>query len=497
MDMKRKIFLSLVLLSILFVGCKHDNGIGKFVNAPCPIKVPDGLIDSGKFSYGYIKVPEFHNKPDGKTIELAVAVLKCQSDSATHEPLVLVTGGPGMSDIDAFVPDLFGDMGTLFLNNRDIIIIELRGLKYSKPNLLCPEIDNLQIYLVDKNLTTDEIIDLYMDTLKSVYTRFEGEGINLSAYNDYEIASDIVFVMEQLGHKKFSIFGSSFGTLVTQHLLLNHSEHLVSATMNAVVDINKGLIGMHSNSIKTLDAIFEKCKNDNKLNQAYPDLKNRFLALLKRLNEKPDTLEVKYAKDDKIYKVVFNGNKLAVWVFGQMYWDAQLPSTLHKILSGDYSQIINSPGMIFPLQDFSNGLSLSIILSEYSNFEGEDIPLNNEYVDYVKGCGTMIFTPYFLNKAKRVWKVKDLQNKSISLVSDVPTLMYSGEMDHVCPPIYAMELSKKLKNSHLYVFPGIAHSPIDFGTCGIMMMKEFIDNPTKAPDSSCMQEFNSGFNLPE
>jgi len=180
-----------------------------------------------------------------------------------------------------------------------------------------------------------------------------------------------------------------------------------------------------------------------------------------------------------------------------MYWDAQIPSTLDKILSGDYSQIIQNPGMIFPLNEFSYGLSLSILLSEYSNIEDDAIPLNNEYVDYVKGCGTMMFTPYFLSHAKEVWKVNDLQNKNIVLVSDVPTLMLSGELDHVCPPKYAKDLSKNLKNSYLYVFPGIAHSPIDFGSCGIMMMKEFVDNPAKAPDSSCLQEFHSGFILPE
>lgn len=486
-----------IILSLTLAGCHTKNNFAEYREAPCPITVPQDLIESGKFSYGYVKVPELHKNPDGKAIELAVAVFKSISDSATHEPLVLVTGGPGMSDIDGFVPDLLGDLGTLFLNNRDIVVIELRGLKYSKPNLLCPEIEKLQMYLVDKNLTAEETIDLYMDTLQSVYDRFEEEGINLSAYNDYEIANDIVFVMHQFGYDKFSVFGSSFGTLVAQHLLLNHSEHLAFVTMNAVVDINNGLPGMHSNSIKTLNAIFEKCENDPELNQAYPDLKNRFLALLKRLNEKPVTLQVKYAKDAKIYDVVFNGNKLAVWVFGQMYWDAQIPSTLHKILSGDYSQIINGPGMIFPLADFSNGLSLSIIISESSNYMEEDIPLENEYIDFVKGCGTMIFTPYFLNQAKKIWQVNDLQNKNISLVSDVPTLMYSGEMDHVCPPAYAMELAEKLQNSHLYVFPGIAHSPIDFGPCGITMMKEFIDNPAKAPDSTCMQGFQSGFNLPE
>jgi len=495
--MKKQLILFLFILASIFIGCKQGNGIGEFTNSTCPIEVPDSLLDSGKFSYGYMKVPEFHNKPNGKVIELAVAVFKCQADSTTHEPLLLVTGGPGMSDIDAFVLDLTGDLGKLFLDNRDIVVIELRGLKYSKPNLLCPEIEDLQMSLIDKNFTVDQTIDLYMDTLKATYDRFEAEGVNLSAYNDYEIAKDIVFVMGQLGHDRFSVFGSSFGTLVSQHLLLNHSEHIVSVTMNAVVDINKAFPRMHTNTNNALDAIFEKCRNDEELNIAYPDLKNRFLTTLKRLNEKPDTLQIKYAKDEKTYNLVLNGNKLAVWIFAKMYWDTQLPSTLHQILSGDYSQIIEDPGMMFPLTDFSDGLSISLLLSEYSNYENMDIPLDNEYAEFVKGCGTMFFTPYFLTRAKNIWKVNDLQNKDITLESDVPTLMFSGEMDHVCPPIYATALSKKLKNSHLYVFPGIAHSPIDFGTCGIMMMKEFIDNPTKAPDNSCMKEFHSGFNLPE
>ncbi len=495
--MNKLVFLSLVVLGILFVGCRNSSDKIEFVKAPCPIDVPEGLEESGKFRYGYMKVPEIHKDPKGSMIELATAIFNCQSDSATHEPLVLITGGPGMSDIDSFVPDLFGDLGTLFLNNRDVVVIELRGLKYSKPNLLCPEIDNLQLYLVDKNLSADATIELYLDSLKSAYNRFKGEGINLSAYNDYEIANDIVFVMDQLGYDKFSVFGSSFGTLVTQHLLLNHSEHLVSVTMNAVVDINQGLPGMHRNSINALDAIFSICKRDSLLNQAYPDLKNRFLALIKQLNETPEILEIRYGTDSKTYQTLLNGNKLSVWIFGQMYWNAQLPALLDRILSGDYSEIINDPGIVFPLNDFSYGLSLSIILSEYSNFEAEDIPLDNEYVDYIKGCGTMLFTPYFLKQAKEVWKVNDLQDKNLNLVSDVPTLMYNGELDHVCPPTSTIELSKKLKNSYLFVFPGIAHSPIDFGSCGIMMMKEFIDNPTKAPESLCLDEFQSGFKLPE
>jgi hypothetical protein len=85
-------------------------------------------------------------------------------------------------------------LGKLFLNERDIVIIESRGLKYSKPNLVCPGLEELQLSLLEKNLTADETIDLYLDTLQSAYNRFIDEGVNLSAFNSLEI-SLIVFVI--------------------------------------------------------------------------------------------------------------------------------------------------------------------------------------------------------------------------------------------------------------------------------------------------------------
>ena len=88
--------------------------------------------------YGKISVPEFFENPRGNTLELAVAIFKCRADSSQHDPLVLCSGGPGSSNIDDFVPALAGGLGNLFLQTRDVIIIETRGLKYSGSFLQIP-----------------------------------------------------------------------------------------------------------------------------------------------------------------------------------------------------------------------------------------------------------------------------------------------------------------------------------------------------------------------
>ena len=112
----RKSIILIVLFALLLIGCNRGNNLGEYVQTTCPIPVPQDLIDSGKFTYGFIKVPEIHNKRNGKTIEIAVAVFKCKSDTATHEPLVLCAGGPGSSNLDSFIPTLTAGLGDLFLN---------------------------------------------------------------------------------------------------------------------------------------------------------------------------------------------------------------------------------------------------------------------------------------------------------------------------------------------------------------------------------------------
>ena len=135
-------------------------------------------------------------------------------------------------------------------------------------------------------------------------------------------------------------------------------------------------------------------------------------------------------------------------------------------------------------------------MSATPDLQPENLPVDGEYGDLVKGIGTLLFTPYFWHSAKDVWKVDSKRYDEKPLVSDVPLLMLSGQMDHLCLASHATEFAKRQKNAHLYIFEGVAHSPIDQGTCAIMMLKEFIDNPTKAPDNSCMDEFQHEFVLP-
>jgi len=497
--MKAILHIGILILYASLVSCSAYGHYGHFTEAECPIPISEELARGGNFTFGYMTVPEFHSKSGSQAIELAVAIFKCRSDSAIYNPLVLNSGGPGMSNLEDFVPGFDGPLGSLFLNERDIVIIELRGLKHSKPNLHTPELGALQRELLGKHLSSEELIGIYKDTIRSIQEKFTRQGINLSAYNYWETASDIAFVMEKLGYDKFAVFGNSAGTIVAQYLLMDHADKLSALSLNAVVNVPAGFNKMCKTSVDKLESIFDDIAQNDSYSKAYRGLREGFLNSLSELNERPDTIAVKFHGEERLTEIVLSGDRVVNWVFSHMYRNTQIPLSLHKIASRDYSQIIQDPGIFLPLPNFSNGSFWSMVMSSWPDPSAEDLLTGSEYEPFIEGMSTLVFGQPFVMKIRDAWQVEYQPGNIKAMATYVPTLMLNGGEDHVCLPDYVQELSDSFQNSYCYIFEGVAHSPVDAGECAIMMMKQFLDNPYQAPDASCMEGFSQGkaYVLPE
>ena len=467
---------------------------GQFIQETSPFEVTKKLESTGKFIFGRIKVPERAEVPEGKTVDLAIGIFKSRN-APSKDPLVLCAGGPGLSYLDDFVPGFAGELGDLFLEDRDVVIVESRGLKYSDPFLIIPDIKALQLSLLDKNISADETIVLYLDVLKKAYDRFTVQGIDLSAVNSKEIANEIAYVMTRLGYDTFAMFGSSYGSEIVQNMLMYHPERVSSAVLNGVVDIYRSGYDMHSGMVEALEEAFSAVDNSPVLTAAYPDLKERFLNKVSELNVRPDTLNLMYGPTGEEYKVLLNGNRIALWLFYQMYFNTQLPTSLDRISRGDYTEIISNPGLIFPIPEFSTGLSLSVFLSGTYDVKPEHLMEGTEYEELIKGASLSTFGPYFYKEAIKVWPVQQRSSPQ-KFYSKAPLLLLSGKFDHLCKPSYATQLAEEQGNATLFLFDDVVHSPVDKGPCAIMMMKEFFDDPSKVPDNSCMQAFSHEYQVP-
>jgi len=478
----------------LFTGISKGNNIGDYVKAPFPIDLPENLLKNQKISFGYVSVPEFHSKPNGNTMEIAVATFHCQNEKPASEPLLMLSGGPGESNIATFTKLLCGGFGKVLCEKRDVILIEIRGTYYSKPSLICPEIFECEREMLEQDLSGDEMFSLMTASAKKTNTRFEKEGINLNAFNNNEIADDINLIMETLGYDKYNVFGFSAGTVTVQYLLKKYPEHIYSATMSGTVSLSENIAASGSNTIATLETIFDICKKDPNYRAAYPDLENRFLCMLDSLNEHPASVKLKDKNGDN-FTYSITGDKISRWLAFGMYMNNQIPATIDKLLKGDFSEMTSTLFVMLPQKTFSHGLSFSIMTSDFSKSLINDYPYNPKYCTFYRGLRTAWHSPQFNNELTKIWNVEPQDINSEKLTNDVPTLMLCGELDHVCPPKYAEEIARGRSNSYVYIFKGLSHTQVVLTPEFLTMLNEFCNNPEKTADAGRIAEYKTEFRM--
>src|SRR5262249_16670677 len=68
-----------------------------FQSAKCPFDMAEGETEGTTLSCGTLTVPEDHNDPNSKPIQLAVAIIHSSSNSPEADPILYLSGGPGDS----------------------------------------------------------------------------------------------------------------------------------------------------------------------------------------------------------------------------------------------------------------------------------------------------------------------------------------------------------------------------------------------------------------
>jgi len=86
-----------------------------------------------KIECAWLIVPETRDHPSGRTVRLAVAVVRAKNPTTT--PLVMLHGGPGLSGLRIFFP--FAASSDV-ARTRDMVVYDQRGAGYSEPKL-CPD----------------------------------------------------------------------------------------------------------------------------------------------------------------------------------------------------------------------------------------------------------------------------------------------------------------------------------------------------------------------
>ena len=275
---------------------------------PCVFPVPLGEIEGETIDCGTFFTPQDYNEPDGLQVEIAFAVLYSTSENPLPDPVIYLEGGPGGSALSGV-----DDWATFEMREtRDIILFDQRGAGYSYPRLYCADIDE-----------TD---------LTACREQLESEGVDLADYNTINNARDTNELLLALGYEEWNLFGISYGTRLALTIMRDYPQGIRSVIIDSVyppvVDAyEEEMVGGAGSFL----LMFADCVADDACNTAFPDLENRFYALIDSLNEAPITLAD---------ETVIDGSGLINMMF-QWFYDSTiipyLPLMIDELANGGQS----------------------------------------------------------------------------------------------------------------------------------------------------------------
>jgi len=453
-------------------------------------QVPAGKVEGKDVVCGYLTVPEIHAQPDGPTIQLAVAIIKSKDPNPSTDPLVMAQGGPGGSTIDTYTKLLLSN--NRLLSNRDIVLFDQRGTLYSKPALMCKEVDQITLDTIEKQISPDQSNQLSEQALQACHQRLAQEGINLSAFNSLENAADIQDLRQALGYDQINLYGVSYGTLLALHTMAQNPQGLRSVILDSVVPPQTNFIlNAAQTENRSFSHLFTACQQDPSCNKDYPDLDKVYSALFKSLNQNPAHVPMTDPDSGKTYNAVVDGYTFQDGLFQMIYATdliPALPRMIYDAKNGKFDFFTRIMEIFAFDRTMAYGMYYSVLCAEDANFTPADQNLTGVRPEIVSEEKSQ---PESMLHICKNWNVQQLGPQAVQPVtSDIPTLILTGDFDPITPPDYAKSAATTLKNSFLYEFPSGGHGEATDGPCQASILQAFLDNPTKPPDGSCINKIS-------
>lgn len=482
-------------VAVLVGGCagsssdkQPESVTSTFESAPCPKADPPGNSDADlgpEFSCGFLVVPESRERPEGRTIKIAVARAIAKSPTPDPDPLVYLTGGPGGSGLI-----LGNELVAMGLNrDRDLIVVDQRGTQNSQPALTCPEIDEFNSTAMGLSVQASATRDKDLAAVRSCRDRLAGEGINLSAFNTTENAADIAELRTALGIAEWNVYGVSYGSDLALQLLRDHPDGIRSIVVDSLVPPQVNMVEqMWPSAAEGFAALFDACAAQPVCARAYPGLADEFTATVNRLAEEPVAIDLPGGGGAPAQRVVIDGYTMANLVAATTLNTSKipaLPQIIHALAIGDHATLVAdllAPSDGPPAGVVGYGLTYGVFCREGAAFT--DTPailagarrvlpaLPAEVLSLVPQV------PRIIDECA-VWDVGRADAAVRAPVrSEVPALLLTGTLDSVTPPSQADLAAEGFPNGRVVRIAGSGHNALSSSPCAQQITLDFLNDPT-------------------
>jgi len=412
---------------------------------------------------GTIRVPENRAQPQGRSIELFIAILPANTLRPAPDPLFILAGGPGQaaSTLAPFAQSLGAIRRT-----RDVVLIDQRGTGRSGA-LSC------------KAFSPDDRAEFEMDPLpkaRDCLAELKARGVDAAQYTTSAWVEDLDAAREALGYPQVNLWGGSYGTRAALEYVRRHPDRVRSMVLDGVVPPAMRItLDVWKTRDAAIDDIVAACHASAACSKAFPDPAATLDTLSRTLaNGKRVTFEDPRIGAPQTYTFTFEH---VVGALQPLTYSPELasliPELLQRALDGDYAPLVAAALAV--TSDLTEQMNAAL---HYSVTCAEDVPridaTTRTRVIFGSRAGLM---------AERIIAVCDLWPRgampadfSAPVVSDVPTLLLSGGLDPVTPPAYGAEVARTLSHSKHVVAPGYGHI-VSPHACAPRLVTAFVEHP--------------------
>ncbi len=424
---------------------------------------------------GTLKVFENRETRQGRTIDLKIVLLPALSNEAKSDPLFFLAGGPGQGAAQLARP--LRDVFRRVQSDRDIVLVDQRGTGKSNPLNCTADSDSLQ--------ALNEPDEVGLARLRKC---MEGYDADLRLYTTPIAMEDLEEVRAHLGYGQINLYGGSYGTRAALVYLRAHEANVRTVILDGVAPTDMRLpLFFGRDAQRSLDKLIDDCETDTACRAQYPNLAARTRALLLRLERDPVRVRLTHPRTGIAEDVTVNAAFVANVLFGSLYVPlagSLIPELIKRAEANDFQGLLALLSMGESTgQNMSVGMQLSIICAE-------DFPRITPEEVRRESTGT-IFAAHLVSsrmKACEFWPKAPLPPSYYEpVVSAVPILVMSGDLDPVTPPSWGESVTQHLKRARHIVFPGTGHGAISTG-CGMRILHAFLERGSvEGLDTSCLQ----------
>ena len=453
------------------------------VQSPLPSGM-DWLPDRSDVIGGALSVPENHDAPEGRKIQIAYIVLKARDTVNPEFPLIFFSGGPGGNTL---VPGLVNFLlEHPYREKRDILLFDQRGIGYSSA---LPDMSFEAFNIMVKDADVEEELALTETMIQEYQQKCEAAGIQPQYYNSFQNARDVGMLFKHLGYKKYNLLGGSYGTRLARIVQDLFPEFVHSSVLDSPAPLSGDFLLNRLDSYSlALQRIFDYCKDTPECQGSYPDLKTDYFNAIKKLQQAPlsismnDSLSVVINAQDGIYllrRLLYQANSRE-----------KAPELIRAYLEGG-GEVIQQV-LTFEYQ-LTGGLNLSMLLSveKFENFNPENTPavLASQYQNFPLIPVRLGFFDAFY-RAGMDWHEASLPMEDRQFkTSDIPTLILVNQFDPVTPPKNGYLFKEKLPKGLLLVLDEGGHGGGN-QQCKDRVISDFMSDPAASLDTSCMNIYD-------